>query len=342
MPDVLPADSIEAASSVHPLDRLKIMPPGEWERFVWEWVYELKTKYIGVERSGGSGDLGCDVIAVVSGAIWHNYQCKHYDHPLTPSDVWSELGKHIYHAQQGSFSPAQKYFFVAPQGVGTKLGALLRDPARLKEELKDNWQKYCVGKISTSDKTPLEGPLLAYLESFDFSIFGYVTQLKLIEGHKTSPYHSLRFGFQLAPRPPSPVPSATISKDESVYVEKVCDAYSEAVGYAVTSDTLPAQHERHFSRVRQAFFSAEELRSLYEEAVPKGTFDSLKQEIFDAVELTATLPHSTGLGKLAATVQHATQAQITNSPLLPRMRMIDRHGICHQLANDDLLTWVDK
>ena len=316
------------------------MTPDDWERFTLEWALELQKSYAKVENAAGSGDLGCDVVGTKAEGGWDNYQCKRYGHPLAPSDAWLELGKHIYYSQQGLFAPADRYAFVAPQGVGTMLASLFRNPARLKAGLEQAWDKHCRNGITSKTEVPLTGPLKVYFEVFDFEIFGYVTPSELIKGHSTSPYHAVRFPFALPARPPLSPVSATIGAAETRYIEKVCAAYGENVGHAVPADNVPSQHQGHFSSVRRAYFSAEELRTLYAEAVPPGTFDHLKQEILDAVELTVRQPHPDGLARLASAVGHAQQAQITNSPLLPRLSQRDRHGICHHLANDDELTWV--
>lgn len=338
----LPAPSGTVASvAVHPLDLLKIMTPDDWERFTLEWALELENSYEKVENAAGSGDLGCDVVATKIGGGWDNYQCKRYGHPLAPGDAWLEFGKHIYYSFQGLFTPADAYYFVAPQGVGTTLASLLRNPTRLKAAIEMAWDKHCRSGITATTDVPLTGAFKTYFDTFNFGIFSYVTPSEMIKGHATSPYHSMRFPFALPARPAQAPVKAEIGNDESRYVEKVCAAYGENVGHPVDADSIPDKHKSHFSSVRRAYFSAEELRTLYSEAVPPGTFDHLKQEIFDAVEMTVVQSHPNGLSRLSSAVAQAQQAQITNSPLLPRLSTRDRHGVCHHLANDDLLTWVE-
>jgi hypothetical protein len=80
---------------------IRLFSTEEWEVFIQEWATSLKTKYAEVGRFGGAGDMGRDICAIYSspapGGDWDNYQCKHYDHPLAPSDVWVELGKLCYY-----------------------------------------------------------------------------------------------------------------------------------------------------------------------------------------------------------------------------------------------------
>jgi len=67
------------------------------------------------------------------------------------SEVWSELGKLCYHTLTGEYTFPRQYFFVAPQGVGNALSKLLRDPAKLKQGLLDEWEDKCQTHITCSD-----------------------------------------------------------------------------------------------------------------------------------------------------------------------------------------------
>ena len=44
---------------------------------------------------------------------------------------------------------------------------------------------------------------------------------------------------------------------------------------------------------------------------------------------------------MKATVKQATKIAITSNPLVSSIKTQDRQGICHQLANDDRLKWVE-
>ncbi len=49
----------------------------------------------------------------------------------------------LWYSYNGDFKPPRRYYFVAPMGVGTTLNALLSDPAALKKQLRENWDKNC-------------------------------------------------------------------------------------------------------------------------------------------------------------------------------------------------------
>ena len=75
---------------IAPIDRIKIFSDTQWEEFVLEWATSLKNEYSRVERCGGAGDMGRDIVATCADPKdgWDNYQCKHYQGPLTPSEDW--------------------------------------------------------------------------------------------------------------------------------------------------------------------------------------------------------------------------------------------------------------
>src|SRR5437899_9042667 len=103
----LTADVVAAGPVIPALDRLRLMSDKQWETFVLEWAYSLKTKYATVELCGGAGDLGRDVIGIVvvgQADPWDNFQCKHYDHALQPNDIWLELGKLCYYSAIGEYT----------------------------------------------------------------------------------------------------------------------------------------------------------------------------------------------------------------------------------------------
>jgi len=176
--------------------------------FINEWVHFcLKPKYVTVQRFSGSGDQGIDIAGFANNerllGVWDNYQCKHYDHPLRPSDVWVEFGKILWYSFKKEYKAPRKYYFVAPKGIGTQLSKLLGNAEKLKAELTANWDKDVRKKIMELE-VPLEGEFLAYVQGFDFSIFDSKTGLQVIEDHRGCPYHTARFGGGLPPRAPTP------------------------------------------------------------------------------------------------------------------------------------------
>ena len=52
--------------------------------------------------------------------------------------------------------------------------------------------------------------------------------------------------------------------------------------------------------------------------------------------------HTSGYERVKESVREARIIQVTGNPLVGVMHTNDRAGICHQLANDDKLTWVHE
>lgn len=340
------ADPLEIRSgpSIPPIERIKLFSADQWEAIVDEWASSLPG-YGLVERTGGSGDKGSDVIATVDpsnpDSEWDNYQCKHYDHPLAPGDIWVELGKLCYYTFIGDYSVPRAYCFVAPRGVGTKLLNLIKKPEKLREELIAKWATKCATQITATKSVPLEGALLKHVKAFDFARIGHLPTPRLIEQHRKTPYFAVRFGLGLPARPASPAPPPTIGAGETRYVAQLLEAYGDNQGATFASlALLTFPHKRHLQRARESFYCAEALRSFSRDTLPDGAFENLQSQILNGVIDTAEADHPCGLTRVNATTAHATTLNLTSSALLGRVDPNDRKGVVHQLSNEDRLTWV--
>jgi len=332
---------------LNPVQRLKSMPPNEWEDFVREWAESLKTEYHDVQRCGGSGDQGRDVVAYVTEAAdpWDNYQCKHYKGPLGPGQIWVELGKLCYYTFTSEFGIPRRYYFVAPEGVGTKLSKLIDKPIELRSQLIQEWGDKCETEITSTGPIKLEGKFLDYVKSFDFSIIKRISVGRIIEQHQATRYHVIRFGGGLPSRPDPDKPPDTISSEEARYVTPLVEAYSEHTGRTLKSvDELRDRQDLtdHFRRCREHFYCAESLRNFSRDHLPHDEFEKLQNEIHDGIIDVVSLRHADGYERVVKTIQKARRLQITDHPLLSCLHTNDRSGICHQLANDNRLVWVQK
>lgn len=340
------ADPLEIRSGppIVPTERLKLFSSSDWEGFVNEWASSLPD-YGLVERTSGAGDMGCDVVATVDPARieseWDNYQCKHYDHPLSPGDIWLELGKLCFYSFQGIYSIPRRYYFVAPRGVGTKLARLLKKPSELKATLIQLWDDKCAMGLVSGQTISLQPALRAHIDQIDFGILGHVPPLRLVEGHAKTRYFAVRFGLGLPPRPSPPLPPEEPALTETRYVQHLMAAYADHLKRPVTGlNELDGRLARHFVRAREAFYSAEALRNFSRDTLPDGAFEHLQKQICDGVIDICEGPHACGLTRVNATTAHAALLEITSSALIGRFEISDRHGICHHLANEDRLIWV--
>lgn len=327
--------------------RVRSFSPAEWEEFIEEWATSLIDSYFKVRRFGGAGDMGVDIGGFTDErmfkGVWDNYQCKHYAHPLRPSDIWVEFGKVVYYSHLGEYNLPRLYFFVCPQGIGTTLEKLLGDPERLKQGLRENWNKHCLKGITDTSEVPLTGGLVSHFEAFPFSIFSSKSLLELIEGHSHTIYHSVRFGGGLKPRPAVPSPPTDPHPEESRYIRQLFDAYGDHLGVPIASTGDLSRHtvlSRDFLRQRERFYHAEALKNFARDTVPEGTFAALQDEIFHGVIDHCEGVHANGFERMKATVAQAAHVASTSNPLVPATKTQDRQGICHQLANEDRLNWV--
>jgi len=329
--------------------RVQVFSPDEWEQFTEEYASSLETSYKKVRRFGGSGDMGIDIACFQTDqgfkGGWDNYQCKRYDHALRPGDIWLEIGKIIYHSFNGEYPTPRKHYFCASQGIGTALEKLLNDSNKLKQKCRIEWAGKCELGITTTATIPLAGKLLEYFDTFDFSIFSSKSVLELIKGHSTTPFHAVRFGGGLPPRPSHVPPPSQPQQNESRYIQQLLDAYSEHVGTSFPDPAAlsgNADMASNFRRQRERFYSAEALRNFARDTVPTGTFAQLQEEIYHGVVEECEADHPNGFKRMTAVVKQAASVTSTSNPLAPSTSVQDRQGICHQLANDDRLKWVKK
>jgi hypothetical protein len=191
-PEGTTADGVIAGQLIPPIERIRLFSDLQWEEFVLEWADSLRQRYARVERCGSAGDMGRDVIARTDDreeGPWDNYQCKHYNAPLVPTDIWIELGKLAFYTKRGDYSYPRRYFFVAPQSAGTKLSNLLRKPETLRAGLCENWDRYCRSDITSTGEVELDDSMREYITTLDFSIFEAIPPLRIIDEHRKTRWH---------------------------------------------------------------------------------------------------------------------------------------------------------
>lgn len=339
------ADVVAAGLPIPPIERIRIFSDSQWEDFVLEWADSLRDQYGTVERCGGAGDMGRDIIAFdkANPVIWDNYQCKHYKAGLTPGDIWVELGKLVYYTYINEYTYPQKYVFVAPQGAGTKLSNLLRKADKLKAQLIDNWEKHCKTGITSTTVIELDATLRTYLDGLDFSIFEAVPPLRIIDQHAKTRWYATRFGGGLPARPKIVAPPVTVAAHEVTYVRSLLDAYGDHLKCSVPTVADLGQHDdvrEHFNDARLEFYSAEALRAFSRDTLPPGAFEELQNELHGGIKDEMRGEHSDGYRRVLSVVKTAKLLPITGHALKERLSTHDRGGICHQLANDGKVKWI--
>ena len=349
-PPAVPPVRVDHAATgayVPPIQRVKILPPNDWEEIVHEWAHSLKSQYHSVWRCGGAGDMGRDVVAHVGdpavGGEWDNYQCKHYAQALTPGDVWLELGKLMHYTYVGEYSVPRLYRFVAPHDVGTKLSKLFQKPDQLRAGLLKEWDAKCRDGIGVNP-VPLIPELMKHIEAYPFDSVGFKPVLQLIEEHSKTQWHVHRFGGGLPARHSTQQPPEAPADSELPYLRELLLAYGDCKKCAVADASKLSEWQdldNHYTLSRRSFYSAESLLEFSRDHLPEGEYERLQEELYDGVQESYLSQHVDGYQKVLATTKAAVHLPITDHALTTVLHSADRRGICHQLVNDKRLQWVD-
>ncbi|MCH9729312.1 MAG: hypothetical protein K0U84_06485 [Actinomycetia bacterium] len=334
-----------SGSPVPPQQLVYFYSSEEWELFIREWATGLDAGYEQIKLLGGPSDRGVDVAGfkTIHGFedAWDCYQGKHYATPLALSNVIPEILKVFTHTALGHYVLPDRYAFLAPQGCGATLNRLLSSPSELRGQFMKKIEPGCdLVKGMTSE---VLAKVRALAEGSDFAIFASIEILDALEVHRQTPYFPARFGGPLLPRPGRPAPPEDVASHESRYVTQLAEVYGEKhPGETFEHDTLSSHPQvgRHFQRQRVSFYSAEALRLYARDSVPEGTFQALQDDVHAGVVEVAESEHPTGMDRLTHVLTTSAQLDLSSHTLVSVANLEDRKGICHQLANEDRLTWT--
>lgn len=320
----------------------------QWEEFVDELVEGIQSTqgYLLAKRMGGPGDLGIDVAGFKTGngleGPWDCYQCKQYAAPLRPSDAWPEIVKLFRAAVAGECVMPDAYLFVAPKGAGLKLNKMLSQPTKAKGEFVSWLATHQPTPAMTAEERAMVDALVA---ATDFAMFDALQARHVISMHAETRYFALRFNSPLPERPETEAVPGAYTGDEKRYVDQLVAAYRERhPADDLHRDNVAAHPTRggHFKRQRQAFFRAESLRLYARESTPEGTFEALQADVHAGVVELAESDHADGFTRAQAVLQASASIDLKSHRLIERADLDDRKGICHQLVNAELLTWVEE
>ena len=350
---ILTPEQILLGERLEPIEYIKSYHDKKFEMFILEWAYlylqEISGEYEQVGRFGGAGDMGRDIIAYLpltdgdTDRSFDIYQCKHYDHPLQPNELWPELVKLCYFTWKKEFRVPRRYRFMAPRDLGPTAGKLLEKPEEIRKGLKEKWSAASEGIVAPVEQTLL-GELLAYVDAFDFSIVGSKPMHEVIEEFRKTHRFAPRFGGGLTkPLPPDPIPPEKIAEIEQTYTKELILAYGDHLqdpGFALVD--LPSQTHLHghFSRCRERFYCAEVLREFSKNLPDAADFETVQDQVHDQVIDVVMSPHKDGYARIVAATTVAGSVSITNHPLRSYIKSKSLHGICHQLVNNKRFRWI--
>jgi len=345
-PDITdPGDDRVGANRIPPLSLIKILSDEEWEDFVFEWATTLKSSYVRLAKVGGAYDEGRDVVGYIkypplADGDWDNYQCKHYDHGLTPGEIRKEIGKTLFHCLDKKRPRPRKYTFVAPRGIGPGARGLFEKPDKLKESLIQKWDKEIKHSILS---VPLEltDNLREYIEDTNFSLFTDLSPIELIETHRTTPYFPYRFGSNLPDRPAPVSAPHDIGAHETQYIQKILTAFSEDCGAILSAAGLSPYktYQRDLKRAREDFYSAESLKNFSRDNLPNGAFEKVQDEVLVAIDHVMNDSYKNAYHRMRGTLRYAPTVFLITKYLKDYTSAGDKRGVCHQLANDDKINW---
>ncbi|HHC6495617.1 TPA: ABC-three component system protein [Vibrio parahaemolyticus] len=112
---------------------------------------------------------------------------------------------------------------------------------------------------------------------------------------------------------------------------------SESFNIYEHSDLFP-----HFERQREAFYSAESLRSFARDAILPGVFTALQKDMLDGIIDTVEDDWESGYKRVKEVLKESKSIPIEANGLFEVVRVSDRYGICHQLSNDLKINWIKK
>ncbi|WP_197388211.1 ABC-three component system protein [Ralstonia pseudosolanacearum] len=336
---------------VSSIDRLAQFGATEFERFTLEWATGYLAKQLNVvevQQRGGSGDKGRDVIVWldpvdVKPRRWHLYQCKHYDANLGLPKAGGEIAKVLFYSHEGDYTAPEKYYFVTHKGITSPFQDLLDDPDRLKQEIISNWDTHAKS-ITTKRVITLTPELKKHIEEFDFSVFRAKQPHELLAEHAKTQFHLTVFGAPLIDRPPPQSPPSTVAATETRYIQQLYSVIGHDMGTPVqaAADFQHSQaHQKIFERSRVTFYCAEGLKELARDHMDPEHFESLLDEFDNGLYYAYTDRASQPLVRMKNTVQAAQALQLGAHPLAPHVTTKDREGMCHQLANENVVDWCN-
>jgi len=316
----------------------------ELEQFVRDWVELKKGAYVEIERFTGPGDRGRDVVGYVTNkrheGPWHNYQCKQYGKAVPLSVGLSELGKVLYYASRGEFTPPTGFYFVAPRNVVRTLRELISKPSELQAALTAQWDEHCSTKIIDKQTISIDAKLKAIIEQWDFSQISVVTVDRLLADPAGHAVMVKWFGKDPGAAPMGKAPTSLETR-EMPYVRQLLDAYGERKGLEFKDHEAVEDHAEfgsHLAMQRERFFDADAFSRFYRDNTMSEEIDTLNNDILHGIIDLHRGNHSDSLSRCDAVMAQA--ANVHPSGVLSRYARVPvKQGICHHFVNEGRLRW---
>jgi hypothetical protein len=234
-------------------------------------------------------------------------------------------------------------------GIGPKLSNLIGKPKELQKGLISNWEKYCKHSITSSKLIILDNKFKTYINNFDFSIITDLPPNEFISQYQLTRFYAARFGGGIIKYRPKINVNNNI-EIEKRYIEQLIEAYNDYKKDNIkTVDELRDKYPElynHLLRERICYHSANALESFIRDTLPNSKpYELLKEDFFDGLIDVVNSEYNDGYECVNETTKEAGKLQVSNvidKDTHFRFSSKDRHGICHQLADEDKFIWVKK
>jgi len=332
---------------------LKIFSPDEYEEVILDWVegyLKKRLSYVDVERLGGKGDKGRDVIATYDKARlkWDNYQCKHYAAALNDNDLKKEIAKLCFYTFKKEYPLPQNYYFLAPKGLQPSTHDLIYyKKTELKEQIIRDWSKL-VKSLLPKEAITKASDIQSYIESeVDFNIFSHMSSTTFLEQFRQTNYFAYRFKQRIKMNPDIKIsaPEQIDLKKEKTYVDHIIDAYSENSKTKLDADNLPEKYDNHFKRQRRFFYCAAATEKITRDACRnEKPFTDLKEDIYNSIiDTVEDESHADGYQRLNQCLSNARSCHVSHSnEIHEAVDNSAQQGICHYLANENKVKWTKR
>ena len=327
-------------------DDILLMSHKGLERFVHRWVAMQLASYVDHHEFGDASDMGRDVGGFVTTARhegeWDNFQCKMLAKPVDGPTLFEEIGKILFFASEGHFTPPRKYIFVAPKGFNRGAEDLLHNPERFRATMLAEWDARCARKIRTNgDPVPMTPVVQQAVEGFAFgNIEGWdVDKMLALAGMETLLADT--FGDDPGEAPKGTMPSS-IADAEAVYVGQLVSIYSEKAGRtfadadAVLADT---EHGMHLTMQRRRYYDTDSFRRHFRDSLDPKHLQAFNDEVHAGV--FETYASTSGFERLTRVIDRAGTVDVTGIFGRHRRASVQvRQGTCHHLANEGVMPWT--
>lgn len=141
-------------------------------------------------------------------------------------------------------------------------------------------------------------------------------------------------------------PPDDISEHELNYINCLLATYSDFTGKSLSAETLPERFKKDFIDQRKNFYSPEWVERIAREKFDDDgeTAEIWKIDTFDFISSTLSMMYPNAYQRMLEVMREAVKCQTTSAieEFKNIMRPSSRKGVCHILANEGRLKWVDE